>query len=58
MAWYWWTATGVYAVGFVGTYVSNIMIGPVMPSLALVRAAVFPLYWLTGRPHGEVQRFD
>lgn len=52
MSWLWWMLI-VYAVGFGATFAFNISIGPVTPGLSLLRAAVWPLYWLTGWPAGQ-----
>ena len=55
--WFWFPVL-IYVAGFVLTYIVNINIGPVTPGLSLLRAFVWPLWWLTGKPEGERMRMD
>lgn len=58
--WFWFVVL-VYLAGFVGTFLININIGPVAaygPGLALLRAFVWPFFWITGRPHGRQMPMD
>ena len=41
----------VYVAGLIFTFFVNNS-GPVSPGLALLRAFVWPYWWLTGRPFG------
>lgn len=52
MAWVIWTLVGVYSVGFTLFLSLELMVGPVTPGLALLRAVVWPIFWATGWPHG------
>lgn len=58
MTWWMWTLIGVYVVGFAFFLFVELASGPVTPALALVRAAVWPIYWVTGWPHGTPLRMD
>lgn len=57
MAWI-WTLLGIYVVGFVLTLWFNLAIGPLTPSLCLLRAAVWPIFWATGWPQGMPMPMD
>ena len=58
MAWWIWTLIGIYVAGFALFFWVNLMIGPVTRGLALLRAAVWPIFWLTGWPHGTQLPMD
>lgn len=59
MAWWIWTLIGIWFVGFILTLVFNAIGSPnLTPSLALLRAAVWPIFWATGWPHGAHMRMD
>lgn len=47
-----------YGAGFVLTLWFNLAIGPLTPALCLLRAAVWPIFWATGWPHGVPMRMD
>lgn len=47
-----------YAAGFSMILILNLCIGPVTPGLALVRAAVWPVWIATGRPEGQRAMMD
>lgn len=47
------SGVGIYVAGFLFTAWLNLGIGPVTPGLALLRGAVWPLWWATGRPEGQ-----
>lgn len=50
---------GIYVVGFVVVFVFHLMfLQMVTPSLALLRAAVWPIFWATGWPHGTPISMD
>lgn len=42
----------IYALGFPVFLALNLTIGPVTPALALLRAVLWPLWVVTGIPHG------
>lgn len=48
-----WSVGTVYLFGFIFVLLLNLNIGPVTPALAFVRAVVWPVWMLTGRPAGE-----
>lgn len=59
MAWEIWFLIGVYVLGFLVVFVGHIVyLQMVTPGLALLRALVWPIYWLTGWPAGEPLRMD
>jgi hypothetical protein len=58
MAWWVWTLIGIYIIGFLFFFWMELMVGPVTPALALMRAVVWPVYWATGWPHGTPLRMD
>ena len=43
----------VYMLGFAGVLFINISVGPVTFGLSVFRAAVWPVWVLTGRPKGQ-----
>jgi hypothetical protein len=47
-----WTILAIYLVGFGAIFALNIAMGPVTLGLSLLRAIVWPLWVLTGIPHG------
>lgn len=53
-----WTLIVIYAAGFAFFLWLGLMSGPVTPALAFVRAAVWPVYWATGWPHGTPLGMD
>ncbi len=58
MAWWIWTLIGIYVVGFVLTLWFNLAIGPLTLGLCLLRAAMWPIFWATGWPHGSPLPMD
>lgn len=58
----WWrsihTLLGFYAVGFLAVLLLNLAIGPVTVPLAILRAAVWPIFLLTGWPYGKPLTMD
>ncbi len=54
---YFWIGLGIYVTGFVLIFILEVNVGPVTLSLALLRAAVWPVYIATGWPQGEVGGF-
>jgi hypothetical protein len=59
MTWWIWTLLGVYVAGFVVTTAFHLVfLQMVMPSLALLRAAVWPIFWATGWPNGTPLPMD
>jgi hypothetical protein len=48
-----WIIAAVYVPGFAFFLWINLMSGPVTPTLALLRALVWPIWWATGWPHGQ-----
>ncbi len=47
-----WILMGSYALGAGYTFAEQRSLGMVTFRLALVRVAIWPVYWLTGRPRG------
>lgn len=63
MIWWIWTIikiyTGIHVVGFIITFVLHaLFLQMVTPSLALLRAAVWPVFLMTGWPHGVPLTMD
>jgi hypothetical protein len=59
MTWWIWTIFGVYVAGFVVILALHLMfLQMVTPGLALLRAAVWPVFWATGWPHGSPPPMD
>lgn len=59
MAWWAWTLIGIYVVGFVLIFIGHVAyLQMVSPSLALVRALVWPIFLATGWPHGVPMTMD
>lgn len=59
MMWWLWDIIAVYVAGFVVVLFGNLIFLPmVTPSLALLRAAVWPIFWLTGWPAGTPLPMD
>lgn len=59
MAWWIWTLIGTYVAGFVVVLAFHLnFLQMVTPPLALLRAAVWPIYWATGWPHGSPVPMD
>jgi hypothetical protein len=59
MPWWIWTLIGVYVVGFIAFLVFHLMmLQMVTPGLALLRSAVWPIFWATGWPHGVPLTMD
>lgn len=59
MTWWMWTLIAVYGVGFLVCFVGHIVfLQMVTPGLALLRAFVWPVFWLTGWPGGEPLPMD
>jgi hypothetical protein len=59
MTWWIWTLIGVYVLGFVVTFVGHALyLQMVTLPLALLRAAVWPIFWATGWPGGEPLTMD
>lgn len=58
MDWLIWILVAVYALGFLVTFSVNLLLLPVTIGLALLRAAVWPYYWWTGRPEGRPMPMD
>lgn len=53
MTWWVWMLIGVYVSGFlVVLFCHLIFLQMVTPGLALLRAAVWTIFWATGWPHG------
>jgi hypothetical protein len=51
---WWWVLLGVYIFGFAVVFVGHLMfLQMVTPGLALLRATVWPIFWVTGWPEGE-----
>ncbi len=49
----------IYVAGFVGTLMFHAVERQmVMPDLALLRSALWPIYWTTGHPHGTPLTID
>lgn len=48
----------IYLAGFAAIFAINICVGPVTLGLALLRALVWPIWWLTGLPHGAPMTMD
>lgn len=51
-------AAGIYVLGFLLFFFMELTVGPVTPGLALLRAAVWPIFWATGWPHGSPTIMD
>jgi hypothetical protein len=59
MTWWIWTLIGIYVAGFVVMFVGHIMfLQMVTPGLAFMRSAVWPIFILTGWPHGSPMTMD
>ena len=59
MTWWIWTIFGVYVAGFVATlFLHLIYLQMVTLGLAMLRAAVWPIFWATGWPHGTPLPMD
>lgn len=59
MAWWVWTLIGAYCLGFVVTFAGHVVfLQMVTPGLALLRAAVWPIFLTTGWPSGEPLPMD
>lgn len=59
MTWWVWTIIGIYVVGFVVVFGFHLVaLQMVTPSLALMRALVWPIFWATGWPHGAPLPMD
>lgn len=62
MAWWVWliiAAATIYLVGFIVVFgVHAIFLQMVTPGLALLRAAVWPIWFATGWPEGEPLPMD
>lgn len=59
MTWWIWTIFGVYMTGLVVVFCGHIaFLQMVTPSLALLRAAVWPIFLATGWPHGTPLPMD
>jgi hypothetical protein len=59
MAWWIWTIFGVYMIGAVVVFCFHVAsLQMVTPGLALLRAAVWPIFWATGWPHGSPLPMD
>lgn len=59
MAWWAWTSIAIYVAGFLVTFVGHLVfLQMVTPSLALMRAIVWPIFWVTGWPHGTPMPMD
>lgn len=58
MTWWAWTIIGIYVLGFVLIFWLNANIGPVTLGLALLRAAVWPIWVTTGWPAGVPLTMD
>lgn len=56
--WWWWIGGGIYVVGFFATFYFNSMLGMVTLPLCLLRAAVWPIYLVTGWPSGRQLPMD
>ena len=52
------SAAAIYAAGFFLVFSFEVSIGPVTPGLAVLRAAVWPVYAATGWPRGQTARMD
>lgn len=55
--WWWIGGIAIYIVGFVLTMIVHVQL-PVTRGLALLRAAVWPVYITTGWPRGEPTMMD
>jgi hypothetical protein len=54
MAWYWWLLIVIYGVGAIGTFAFHGMMSQmVTPALAALRAIMWPVFLITGRPYGD-----
>ena len=54
-----WTLLGIWFAGFILTAIFNAIGSPnVTLPLALLRAAVWPIFWATGWPHGTPLPMD
>jgi len=59
MTWWIWTIFGIYMIGVVVVFCLHIaFLQMVTPGLALLRAAVWPIFWATGWPHGTPLPMD
>lgn len=59
MAWWVLALIWVYVSGVVVVFVGHLMfLQMVTPALALLRAAVWPIFWVTGWPHGQPLMMD
>jgi hypothetical protein len=59
MTWWMWTFIGIYVAGFVVLFIFHILfLQMVTPGLAFFRAAVWPIFWATGWPHGQPLTMD
>ena len=59
MSWWIWVLIGVYWLGFLVVFVGHLMfLQMVTPELALLRAAVWPIFWATGWPAGTPLPMD
>lgn len=59
MSWGIWTIFGIHMIGVVVVLCFHVaFLQMVTPSLALMRAAVWPIFWATGWPHGTPLPMD
>lgn len=59
MVWLFRALLGTYLTGFVVFFVFHILfLQMITPGLALMRAAVWPIFWVTGWPHGAPLPMD
>lgn len=58
MPWLGWALLAIYFFGFVVILVANLTVGPLTFYLCLARASVWPIWIMTGWPHGVPLRMD
>jgi len=59
MTWWIWTIFGIYMIGVVVVFCFHVaFLQMVTPNLALMRAAIWPIFWATGWPHGSPLPMD
>lgn len=59
MMWWMWGLLAIYVCGFFLTLYFHVLLLPmVTPALALLRSAVWPIFWATGWPHGFTMPMD
>jgi hypothetical protein len=59
MSWWIWSIAGIYIIGIVLVFWFHIVfLQMVTPGLAMLRSAVWPIFLITGWPHGSPLPMD